>query len=264
MVSDIEANGFGSSTLSVDDELKGVLCDAPGRLGETATLYFDGTTSPTEIANRGGAASAGAASNLIASINAVMYGALPKSASKATATASTVNSLIKNNDLSQAAQQRLNTLGAKLKDVSNSAAAQDESIQEAVATSDELEKEIRTGVGVYVYTYPHYFNHPYRADSNQILLKVGCTKVDALKRIGDQVRQTAAPEDPLFLRLYLTDTPEAAEKQFHALLDAAQHARSGKGKHAGKEWFCTSLDFLDEVAKVLGLEALTDQSSATR
>jgi hypothetical protein len=45
------------------------------------------------------------------------------------------------------------------------------------------------------------------------------------------------------------------EGQFHRILEAAGHARSVE-RTAGREWFVTSLRFVDEVASLLKLPIL--------
>jgi hypothetical protein len=71
----------------------------------------------------------------------------------------------------------------------------------------------------------------------------------------NQARQTGMPEDPLLLRVYTTDDPTAAEKDFHMLLDAAEHQRS-VGAAVGKEWFVTTVKYCDAVATALKLTVL--------
>lgn len=80
------------------------------------------------------------------------------------------------------------------------------------------------------------------------------TTKEASERVRQQARQTGIPEDPLLLRVYQhpSKEPREVEKEFHLLLNAADHTRS-ETKTGGKEWFETSLEFLDAIAEVLGL-----------
>src|SRR5690606_10519373 len=107
---------------------------------------------------------------------------------------------------------------------------------------------------VYVYTYPHYWRYPTVENTRRTLLKIGMTKVDAEARVREQTRQTAVPEDPVILRVYASPSrdPQDVERDFHRLLNAADHTRPTKGS-SGREWFETSIEFLDAIAKVLGL-----------
>jgi hypothetical protein len=75
-----------------------------------------------------------------------------------------------------------------------------------------------------------------------------------IRRFREQTRTTALPEDPVLLRIYVTeaDTIEK-ERVFHRMLEAADHDRS-QARTGGTEWFLTSVRFLDELAGILGME----------
>jgi T5orf172 domain-containing protein len=88
------------------------------------------------------------------------------------------------------------------------------------------------------------------------LMKVGQSNHDVILRFRSQTRTTALPEEPILLRIYRTTESTVAiksiESDFHRLLEAADHYRSVE-RTAGKEWFVTSMRFLDEVARVMRL-----------
>ena len=116
--------------------------------------------------------------------------------------------------------------------------------------------------GVYVYTLPHYRKHPVEKGnsedeaSTRTLYKVGRTEVDVKGRVKAQ--STGLPEPPLLLRCYIpigdnAPSVKEVEDQLHEVLEAADHRRNRK-KGAGREWFLTSLIFLDTLAEALGLE----------
>jgi len=67
------------------------------------------------------------------------------------------------------------------------------------------------------------------------------------------MRATGLPEDPWIARVHRheTRTPREVESEFHNLLAAAGHLTAA-GKHSGREWCATNLDFLDAVADALG------------
>jgi hypothetical protein len=119
----------------------------------------------------------------------------------------------------------------------------------------EAEKKLRNASGVYIYTYPHYWRHPYVPGTERRLVKVGKTDGAAFTRIRAQARQSGAPEEPLLLRVYVAPEPGVSERSFHRLLDAAEHSRN-EGATAGREWFSTTLEFCDEIAAALRLEVL--------
>jgi hypothetical protein len=112
--------------------------------------------------------------------------------------------------------------------------------------------------GIYVYSFPQYLRHP--AESGLVALKVGHSATDSIRRFRDQTRTTGMPEDPVLLRVYPTAPAAAAEteKVFHALLTAARHGRKN-GAMSGKEWFSTDLGFLDEIARTLKLEIISQE-----
>ena len=117
------------------------------------------------------------------------------------------------------------------------------------------EAEAQGTPGIYVYALPHYLNFPVDPVSGHTLMKVGRSDRDVIQRFRSQIRTTSLPEDPILLRIYVTGGEGSAlqERQFHNLLEAADHARS-TAKSGGTEWFMTSLRFLDTVAETIGLE----------
>jgi hypothetical protein len=116
------------------------------------------------------------------------------------------------------------------------------------------EAEAAASAGIYVYTLPHYWHYPFDLETGRTLLKVGRSDRDAIRRFREQTRTTALPEDPILLRVYLTDVDSApVERQFHELLEAAGHDRS-TARTGGREWFLTSLRFLDQIAIALKLD----------
>jgi len=84
-------------------------------------------------------------------------------------------------------------------------------------------------------------------------MKVGMSESDAIRRFRQQRRVTELPEQLRLLRVYTGEGKMVDfEKQFHSLLSSADHRRNS-AKTAGTEWFLTSLKFLDEIPKTLGL-----------
>ena len=121
------------------------------------------------------------------------------------------------------------------------------------SSEDELPED---QAGVYVYTLPHYINHPVTekpdaSSTPRTFLKVGKSDVDIEQRIKQQAT-TALPEKPLKLRLYQNDDkPIDLEHKIHGMLNASDH-NPNQEKGAGKEWFLTNLKFLDAIATILG------------
>lgn len=124
------------------------------------------------------------------------------------------------------------------------------------------------GPGIYVYTLPHYRNHPIKESNkgktnDRTYLKVGMSENDAIKRFRQQARSTELPEPPILLRIYADSEGvdlAKVEKKIHKHLENVGHF-SNKKQGAGKEWFLTNLKSLDSVAGLLGLKCFAFDSS---
>jgi hypothetical protein len=127
-------------------------------------------------------------------------------------------------------------------------------------TNNEFDKWLGvSGPGVYVYTLPQYFMHPYDPATGRTLFKVGWSQGPPFMRLMGQTRQdkkryTALPEDPCVLRFYRSDR-SVAERDLHRALEERGDHR-GTGIWCGREWFLTDLATLDKLARSLGLEAV--------
>ena len=130
--------------------------------------------------------------------------------------------------------------------------------------------------GIYVFTYPHYFANPVELDSEwkasemiaeiedeyestlqpRTWMKVGQTS-NLVSRLSQHYEnsRTTMPEEPKVLRWFpvsqdkLTDI----ETMFHDILASHGHYRNnritGRRRDAGKEWFMTSLQAVDSIAR---------------
>ncbi|WP_424184327.1 GIY-YIG nuclease family protein [Actinokineospora sp. G85] len=127
--------------------------------------------------------------------------------------------------------------------------AEDEEARERTSQA-----EASNVVGIYVYALPHYLRHPFDPDTGRTLMKVGHSGRDVISRFREQTRTTALPEEPVLLRIYNEAAKPSAEVEstFHRLLEAAGHSRS-VARSAGREWFLTSIKFLDEIARALDM-----------
>jgi hypothetical protein len=217
---------------------------------------------PTELLPLTACANSGVVGNRRVVVFAIMNGIEPTSASVARQAASTVRSMYKASK-DEAVVTHLAHVLAALEATSTSTQAVELETEQLESNSAELADALKQAEGVYVYTYPHYWRHPYVPDSERRLLKVGRTTQKAWNRVVNQARQTGMPEDPLLLRVYKTDDPTAAEKDFHMLLDAAEHQRS-VGTAVGKEWFVTTVEYCDAVATALKLTVLKGRTTRYR
>jgi hypothetical protein len=107
-----------------------------------------------------------------------------------------------------------------------------------------------------------------KSDPERFWLKIGQSGRVVSKRVSEQLRSTAMPEDPVILRVYTDPSREtsgsevdyaALEKKFHKLLMSAGHSKTS-ARSGGTEWFATTLEFLDEIAETLDLDIETRDS----
>jgi len=236
-------------------KLHQLLLHGPGQLGTVYRAMVKlPDAGPTALLPLTDCANPGVVGNRRVIIFAIMDGTMPTSASVARQAVSTVRTMYKK-EQDEGVRFHLAHVLADLEAEATSTQAVAEETQQLESDSAVLADALRQSAGVYVYTYPHYWRHPYVPDSERRLLKVGRTTHQSWHRILRQVRQTGMPEDPLLLRVYKTDDPPATEKIFHMLLDAAEHHRT-VGTAVGKEWFITTVDYCDAVATALKLEVL--------
>lgn len=185
--------------------------------------------------------------------SALVDGDLPTATTVAVQIARKFRSILSDGVLSDAAQEYLRKNLVVLEQRAANEVVR--KVEDTVAVTATEEAEADAVPGIYVYALPHYLRYPYDEESNRTLLKVGRSDRSVIRRFREQVRTTALPEDPILLRIYVTPEEDAVrrERQFHDLLEAADHARS-RARTGGTEWFLTSLRFLDTVADTIGLE----------
>ncbi|MYH95694.1 MAG: hypothetical protein F4129_04195 [Acidimicrobiia bacterium] len=132
-----------------------------------------------------------------------------------------------------------------------------------------MEERLKVHAGVYVFSYPHYWHHSTHESSefkripNRTPLKVGFSDIGILEGVNQETRGAGVPEHCRVLSAHLTAGGEKPpnkkiEQQFHDLLDSAGHAgpkrASTEHQRGGREWIYNSVEFLDQVAGLLGLE----------
>lgn len=241
---------------AVAAEIAALLPTTAGQIGLVASCLASGITELQDIVEAKAAANTGAAGNLVSNIRALRDGTLPSAPSRAVLARSSARSFLRQHSdvLSDAAQKRLEDLITELTAVVESVEAQVKEESDLEAKGDQLEEILLQEGGVYVYTYPHYWRHPTVENTRRTLLKVGMTTKETKERVRQQARGTNVPEEPLLLRSYRHSDlqPKEAEKIFHRLLLAADH-HSPQKKTGSKEWFQTSVEFLDTIAATLGM-----------
>ena len=216
-----------------------------------------------------GQTSPGTAVGLRQHLDALRFGIFPQGTSMAGQIAARMKSTMRRHDFSDSARAVLDRNIDALKKIAADTDALEEEQLSAEVAEQGAEDTLKGRAGVYVFTYPHYMRHPTHqsAESDKMpdrtLLKVGFSDSDILKRVNDETRSAGVPEHRRVLRAYLADRAEVRsakeiEQQIHALLDSAGHAGPKRGsteyQMGGNEWFYTSVEFLDAIAKALSLE----------
>lgn len=240
------------------EELETCLLNDDKLLGVIFRLNKDGIKDPLQLAQKSGAANRGVVYNNLIIIKALLQRTIPKSSSLSRHSARAAGRLIKNNpDISKELFNYLSELRNELMNNSESRSAVELDQKNLELQSEVLAKKasaIRNGI--YVYSFPTYIHFGTIEDEEVSWLKIGSTKDSVWQRIVEQNRQTSMPEDPKLLRIYHQDEMqiEELERKFHSTLERVGHERSSASRtKAGREWFATTLDALDAIAELMGL-----------
>ncbi len=182
-----------------------------------------------------------------------------------------MRSILRRHEFSQSTRALLERNVAALEDIASDTDAYEAEQHEAEIKEQSQEDKLNSRAGVYVFTYPHYLRHPTHPSPetekmpDRTLLKVGYTEGDILERVNQETRGAGIPEHRRVLRAYLVTadkggTAKDFERTFHNMLDTAGHAGPKRGsvdfQRGGNEWFFTSIEFLDQIAKTLDLETI--------
>lgn len=253
----------------VMNELNAALRASTGVLGKVARAMAEGVTSPTELASLGAGANSGHSGNLARVVRYVQHGIPPTAPSRAAKTGRSIGGLLRDNPgLSTEAVAYLQALRQQVDNIEKDDDARAGEATELTKASEELSQKVEKLGGVYVYTFPTYLMVPVKSDPERFWLKIGQTGRVVNKRVSEQLRSTAMPEDPVILRVYTDPKGDsvgsevdygALEKKFHKLLMSAGHSKT-LARTGGTEWFATTLEFLDEIAETLDLDIETRES----
>lgn len=251
---------IATNDATVIAEIRKALETEDSRLGEVWRGNERGL-SQSEIAEELGVETSNFVWNSLRFARAIEAGDLPTAPSVIRSCLSAVKGFLKRNQLAfspitvDVLSARIRELEARL-DNSETVELEDRTVRER-----ELDVEALEVPGIYVYTLPHYYRNPLQPadgefNSERTLMKVGMSENDVIKRFRTQQRDTVLPEDPWLLRIYKCSADiREIEKSFHNFLRDADHRQQG-GRSAGKEWFLTSIRFLDRIAKDKGLEVV--------
>jgi hypothetical protein len=230
-------------------EMLALLSRAGGQLQAVFDAFRAGAASPAAIVAAGAVPSEGAATDLMLRIRTILGEPVADSGGHARAAAGTIRTLLRAPDLSREARRYLTELRTTLLDVAGTDVhtSQEQAVLEA--NSVVLQRELRTANGVAVHTYPHYWRHPYAVETNRRLLRIGTMSQSGWQQVLDQAQAAGTPEDPVLLRVYVSQDVATAEQAFRRLLQAADHTRTPDDDG----WYATTLEFLDEIARALGI-----------
>ncbi len=109
-------------------------------------------------------------------------------------------------------------------------------------------------VGIYVYTYPHYYRYPIVPETDdseaRTYLKVGMSGKDVEKRVMQQT--TGMPEPPMLLQIWVVGGRDLKkiETKIHNYLHEIGHS----GENPKREWFLTNEQSVTSTANRLGLK----------
>jgi hypothetical protein len=244
---------------SLRPELEGYMLADEFLLGEIFTLYKEGVTDAKELVIRTNAANRGVVYNNLAMIRALLESKVPAGASMSRQCAWAVGRITKNNPtMSSRLKDYLSHLKLSLEENTNSITAVQHDVDKIDRQSDALARQA-VGIqnGIYVYSFPTYLHFGTIEDQALYWVKIGSTKNSVWQRIVEQNRQTSMPEDPKLLRIYhkAEMNIDEIEKNFHTTLEAVGHERSAARRtKAGTEWFATTLEAVDAIAKLMSLE----------
>ena len=248
---------------AVLSEVNRALENSSGALGRVAGAMDGGVTSPTEMANMGAGANPGHSGNLARVVSFIRNGVPPTAPSRAAVAGRSIGGLLKTSPgLSLEAVSYLQGLRQLVDSIEKDEDARAGEETQLKKASDELTQRVEKSGGVYVYTFPTYLMVPAKVDPERFWLKIGQTGRVVERRVLDQLRSTAMPEDPVILRVYTEKSPGSLldevsymrlEKKFHKLLTSAGHSKTS-ARSGGTEWFATTVEFLDEIATTLELE----------
>jgi hypothetical protein len=244
-------------TSHVRDELAEALRDNNGQLGKVFALLELGETTNRELVDGQAAANQGAAANLRTTVKVVLDGIMPKGPSVAAQSRRSIGGILRDNpELSVDARAHLEMLRDQLEAIATDYAGIETEEESLKQRTKVLEQSLETLPGVYVYTLPSLRRTVQKTDPDRFWFKVGKSDRAAGVRVGEQMRATGLPEDPWIARVYRhpTSTPKEIEDQIHLLLNAAGHSQA-TGRHSGREWYATNLEFLDALAHSLGCDA---------
>lgn len=241
----------------VREELEKLLREDESRLGDVYRLRKEGK-SPQEISEELNVKTYGFVYKKEKAVRAILEGDIPVAPTTAEEIARKFRSMLRRNDISDEARETLKETLKELEASARNPLARQEESKRVEEKSQDLESRLMSGkrAGIYVYSFATYIQHPKDEEYNRVCYKIGQSQ-DIRGRVDNQTK-TAMPEKPIILRVYelnenQSDTRASlrkTERNFHDWLNTACHSWD----EGGREWFLTTLEFLDKVASSLDLK----------
>lgn len=240
-------------------EIQNLLRNDDSLLGGIFKAQENGVTEPKDLVAEGLGANTGVVSKYRAVIAAITLGSVPKTTDLAKRTYRAIDRI--RNSATAISTETSNYLEYLFRDLYNFSQDENIAFEEAgklIESSDSLAKKAgELENAIYVYTFPTYLHFGVIGNGELKWFKVGSTHGAVWKRIVEQNRQTSMPEDPVLVRVYFNPNLDmvAVEKRLHRSLETQRHERSSATQtKAGKEWFATTLDSIDDLADLLQLQ----------
>jgi hypothetical protein len=220
------------------------------RLGEVYRCIYDREMSDVAIQAELGLATLGTIGHVKRSIRAIRDGWNPPGLGPAKLARNELGRLLREFNFSEPVRERLrhryDALDSNVEQVIERRV--ETSIDEAASHPDNLDTAIIAGV--YVWTIGTYLEN--EDDRSQTWFRIGCSD-DVLQRMRDHRANVKLPEPLILARVFSNEryNPKELESHFHQICCAAAHERA-KVNNRDREWFRTSLDFLDRYATDIG------------
>lgn len=225
-------------------EIRGLIRSDPTRTGEVFSLLSEGLTD-AEVQVRLDLATMGSIGHAKRDVRAVLELWNPPGFGPALRALNLVRRLGRQSNISEHARS---FLVAREQELSRWLDGLKEFEEQRVASAISRESHPALG-GVYVWSIATYLE----LERNGLAwFRIG-QSADIESRMNQHRANIKLPEPLLHLRSYTSDhlAPDALEANFHRIVQSATHSRA-RVNDRDREWFLTSLEFLDQYALDIG------------
>lgn len=236
------------------------------RLGEVWQQLTNEGKSPAEIAEELGLKTLQFVHKNRRHIQAIIGDVLPEKPTPAKECKDALRGFIKRGQ-GYLSKETIQTLEKRIEECDRRASNRQDLEEEDAKVERETSQAIESGItGIYVYTYPHYYRHPFvqgkdGETDDRTYLKIGMSEKDAFKRVMQQ--KTGMPEPPMILQIWkVKDDSEIKEieKKIHDHLRTVGH---GENLSKRREWFLTNEQSVASTANLIGLKLHYERNPET-